>query len=166
MASPLWITYNIFEPPPGVHELVTHKEALAINQDALGEMAVRIDGSRNSGGLKPRLPATCGLAAVWPNGEQLARRLTNGDFAVLVFNRLATNLTITLNFNDIGDTTVTCFSVRDVWEMKDIGVVADSIAMPHVAPHDSRFLRLTPANHTRCATIPSVRSVLLPTPAQ
>ena len=61
MASPLWITYDIFRPPPGIHEIVTNPEAIAINQDSLGKMAVRVDGASSSpGGLKTRLPGTCG----------------------------------------------------------------------------------------------------------
>ena len=149
MASPLWITYDIFAPPAGIHDIVTNTEALAINQDSLGEVAVRIDGgSRSPGGLTNRLPGTCGLGAVWPNGEHLARPLANGDTAVLVFNRLATRLDITLHFQDIGDTTVSCFHVRDVWARADLGVHAGTFAAPGVPSHGSRLLRLTPANHS------------------
>ena len=39
MASPLWITYDIFKPPPGIHEIVTNAEAIAIDQDALGQVS-------------------------------------------------------------------------------------------------------------------------------
>ena len=114
-------------------------------------MAVRIDGSsRSPAGLNPRLPATCGLEAIWPNGEHLARPLANGDTAVLVFNRLATDLTITLNFEDIGDTTVSCFHVRDVWARADLGVHTGTFVAPSVPMHGSRFLRLKPANHSLC----------------
>ena len=121
---------------------------------ALGQMAVRIDGSsRSPAGLKPRLPATCGLEAIWPNGEHLARPLANGDTAVLVFNRLATDLTITLNFEDIGDTTVSCFHVRDVWARADLGVHTSTFVAPSVPMHGSRFLRLKPANHSLCGSI-------------
>ena len=160
MASPLWLTYDIFDKAAAnyaaVLALVTNAEAIAINQDARGEMAVRVDGdSRSVAGLLPRLPATCGAANVWPNGEQLARPLANGDFAVLAFNRLAAvNLTITIDFRDIGDTTVTCFAVRDVWARRDLGVVADRFEAGHVPPHGSRFLRLTPAHYTLCDGLP------------
>ena len=151
MASPLWITYDIFNPPPGIHEIVTNPEALAINQDRLGKMAVRVDGAAASPrGLTRRLPATCGLQAIWPNGEHLAKPLENGDWAVLVFNRLLSNLSITLDFADIGDTTVVCFHVRDVWARADLGVHSASFVASNVPPHGNRFLRLTPANHSLC----------------
>ena len=156
MASPLWITYDIFNPLPGITEIVTNLEAIAINQDRLGQMAVRIDGaSRSPGGLTRRLPATCGLEAAYPNGEQLARPLANGDTAVLVFNRLSSNLTITLDFEDIGDTTTSCFHVRDVVARADLGVHRTSFVATSVPAHGNRFLRLTPANHSLCDTCDS-----------
>ncbi len=69
-------------------------------------MATRIDGASHSGhGLSNRIPLVCEGATAWPNGEQLARQLSNGDWAVLLFNRLNTSLTLTLTFTDIGDTT-------------------------------------------------------------
>jgi len=153
MASPLWITHDIFKPPKGVTELVTNPEAISINQDTLGQIGVRIDGSSKSDvGMVPRLPATCGLESIYPNGEHLARPLANGDWAVLLFNRLPSNLTITLDFQDIGDTTISCFHVRDVWTQSDLGVYTGSFKAADVAPHGNRFLRLALANHTLCYT--------------
>ena len=154
MASPLWITYDIFNPPVGIHEIVTNPEAIAIDQDRLGRMAVRIDGSSQSPrGLSRRLPAACGLESIWPNGEQLARPLAGGDTAVLLFNRLLSNLTITLRFEDIGDTREQCFHVRDIWARRNLGVHVGSFTALSVPPHGNRFLRLTPAsNHSFCAS--------------
>jgi hypothetical protein len=69
-------------------------------------MATRIDGASHSGvGLANRIPLVSEGAKAWPNGEQLARPLSNGDWAILLFNRLNTSLRITLDFTDIGDTT-------------------------------------------------------------
>jgi hypothetical protein len=152
MASPLWITYDILSgAKPAIHAIVTNPEAIAIDQDSAGQMAVRIDGASTSpSGLNHRLPGTCGVEAIWPNGEHLARPLANGDTAVLVFNRLAANLTITLNFEDIGDTTVTCFHVRDIWARADLGLHSGRFVAADVPPHGSRFLRLAPANHSLC----------------
>jgi hypothetical protein len=64
---------------------------------------------------------------------------------VLLFNRLPSNLTITLNFRDIGDTSVSCFRVRDVWGGADLGMHGGSFEAVGVVLHGSRFLRLTPA---------------------
>lgn len=62
---------------------------------------------------------------MYPNGEHFARPLANGDWAVLLLNRLPRNLSLTLLFTDIGDTTGTCFGVRDVWAQKDLGPFAN-----------------------------------------
>ena len=32
MTSPLWLTHNIFDPPEGVHAIVTNRDAIAISQ--------------------------------------------------------------------------------------------------------------------------------------
>ena len=163
MSSPLWITFDIFNPPAGIHEIVANPEAIAINQDKLGQMAVRIDGASSSPfGLKARLPATCGLEAIWPNGEQLARPLHNGDTAVVLFNRLQSNLTITLQFEDIGDTMMSCFHVRDVWARADLGVHVDKFVANAVPSHGSRFLRLTPSNISVCQLPPCDNSTAAP----
>jgi len=149
MTSPLWLTHDIFNPPPGITALVSNKDAIAISQDPLGAMAVRIDGSANSGaGLRPRLPGYCEAEDIWPNGEQLAKPLANGDTAVLLFNRLERNVSISLNFEDIGDTTQRCFIVRDVWSGRNLGMLLGQFIAEDIPPHGDRFLRLTPCNAT------------------
>lgn len=154
MASPLWITYDIFNPPPGIHAIVTHPEAIAINQDSLGQMAVRIDGNIDSPqSYGRRIPGECSLRSIWPNGEQVARPLANGDFAVVLFNRLDSNLTITLDVQDVGDSTVQCFFVRNVWKRIDLGFFSVFEAQ-NVPSHGNVFLRLTPANATSCGSSP------------
>ena len=88
MASPLILNHNIFPGPkavdPAVTEIITNKEVIAINQDALGKSAVRIDGSATWDRLLHRTPMQ---PAAWRNGEQLEKPLANGDIAVLLFNR-------------------------------------------------------------------------------
>ena len=151
MASPLWITHNIFQAnitgrdgrSYNVNDIVAHDEALAINQDSKGEMATRIDGASHSGhGLANRIPLVCEGAAAWPNGEQLARPLSNGDWALLLFNRLNSSLTMTHTFTDIGDTTQTSFAVRDVWARKSLGNFTNTFVARDVPPHGNVFLRL------------------------
>eukprot|EP00038_Savillea_parva_P011640 m.199004 g.199004 ORF g.199004 m.199004 type:complete len:525 (-) comp20636_c0_seq1:131-1705(-) len=151
MASPLWLTYDILHPPPNILPLVTNPEAIAINQDALGTMATRIDGAASSpSGLINRLPATCTLETLYPNGEHFARPLSNGDWGVVLLNRLTVNKTLVLHFVDIGDTTVTCFRVRDVWLRQDLGTFVSNYTASGVPSHGHRFLRLTPANQSAC----------------
>ena len=155
MSSPLWITYNIFNHTLAsrMNSIVMNREAIAINQDPLGKSATRIDGaSQSPRGLDPRLPGTCGLEAIYHNGEHFGKPLANGDWAVLLFNRMESNLTIALNFVDIGDTTTTCFTIRDVWAKNDLGFAKNTFVAQNVPAHGNRFLRLTPAmNDTKCA---------------
>lgn len=61
-----------------------------------------------------------------------------------MFNRMNKTLTITLEFEDIGDTSVTNFHVRDIWARKDLGNFSGSFTALDVTPHGDVFLRLTP----------------------
>lgn len=146
MASPLIINYNIFAPDrgtvdPEVVKIVMHDEAIAINQDPLGKSAVRIDGAHSwgtlAGGRLPLDPNT------WWNGEQLAKPLANGDWAVLLFNRLNTTIDITLQLVDVGNTSQLCWHVRDIWNRTDLGRFNGTFVARTVPAHGNRFLRLS-----------------------
>ena len=60
MSSPLILNHNIVPGQgavdPRVTEIITNKEAIAINQDLLGKSAVRIDGSATWSRLLHRTP--------------------------------------------------------------------------------------------------------------
>lgn len=145
MASPLILNHNIFPGPkavdPAVTEIITNKEVIAINQDALGKSAVRIDGSATWARLLHRTPMQ---SNAWSNGEQLEKPLANGDIAVLLFNRLNTTMDITLNFEDVNDTSRRCWGgVRDLWQSKELGPQKDHFVAQAVPPHGCRFLRLS-----------------------
>lgn len=108
-------------------------------------MATRIDGSMVHGTSPatqiPRLPHAAGL---YTYGEQLAKPLENGDWAVLLLNRRNTTTQITLNFLDLADTTCSCFTVRDVLSHTDLGVKQGVFDGGLVPAHGCRFLRLSP----------------------
>lgn len=76
-------------------------------------------------------------------GEQLEKPLANGDIAVLLFNRLNSTLDITLNFEDVNDTSKRCWHVRDLWQGADLGRQNGSFVAKQVPPHGCRFLRLS-----------------------
>ena len=119
-----------------------HDEAIAINQDPLGKSAVRIDGARRWSALLQghRLPMD---PLTWANGETLAKPLANGDWAVLLFNRLNTTIDITLAFGDVGNTSQLCWHVRDIWGRADLGRRSGEFVASGVPPHGNRFLRLS-----------------------
>jgi hypothetical protein len=110
-------------------------------------MATRIDGSMVHGTSPatqiPRLPYAAGTYAY---GEQLAKPLAgeSGEWAVLLLNRRNTTTQIALNFLDVGDTSVRCFSIRDLWTHAQLGVYELVFDAGLIPPHGCRMLRLTP----------------------
>jgi hypothetical protein len=101
---------------------------------------VRIDGARGWSSLLHRLPLA---ADTWANGVQLAKPLANGDVAVLLFNRANTTRTITLDFVDVGNTSLASWAVRDVWDRANLGRFNGTYEAKDVPPHGNRFLRLS-----------------------
>ena len=79
----------------------------------------------------------------WRNGEQLAKPLANGDWAVLLFNRLTTTINITLQLVDIGNTSQLCWHIRDIWKRADLGRFNRTFVARGVPSHGNRFLRLS-----------------------
>jgi hypothetical protein len=86
------------------------------------------------------------------NGEQLEKPLANGDLAILLFNRLNSTIDITLNFEDVNDTSKRCWNVRDLWQGSDLGRMRDTFVAAGVPPHGCRLLRLS--NGSVCAPPP------------
>ena len=146
--------------------IISNQEVLAVAKDPLGAMATRIDGSMVHGKSPatqiPRLPYAAGS---YTYGEQLAKPLAaaaaggdsgkgagaaggigggEGAWAVLLLNRLNTTTQIVLNFLDVGDTSVRCFSVRDLWSHEDLGVYELTFDGGLIAPHACRMLKLVP----------------------
>eukprot|EP00038_Savillea_parva_P011759 m.199898 g.199898 ORF g.199898 m.199898 type:complete len:546 (-) comp20901_c0_seq1:247-1884(-) len=146
MASPLILNHNIFPGPhavdPNITKLIMNKDAIGINQDPLGKSAVRIDGARTWTSVMHRLPLN-NPETMWRNGEQLAKPLANGDVAVLLFNRLNDTMDLVLNFEDVGNTSLRCWDVYDIWTGQDLGRYNMTFNATAVASHASRFLRLS-----------------------
>ena len=145
----------------------SNEEVLAIAKDPLGAMATRIDGSMVHGTSPAaqiqRLPYAAGS---YTYGEQLAKPLAaaaaaaaadgddssegggvggvGGEWAVLLLNRLNTTTQIVLNFLDVGDTSVRCFNVRDLWSHEELGVHELTFDGGLIQGHGCRMLRLAP----------------------
>merc|ERR1712039_126633 len=85
---------------------VANKEAIAINQDALGVQARRVN--------------VTGQLEVWVGP------LTGGRFAAALFNRSPQGAQITLNWNALNATDTAKFAVRDIWAAKDVGTFSKS----------------------------------------
>jgi alpha-galactosidase len=121
LSAPLLIGCDLEKLDAFTLSLLSNDEVLAVDQDALGKQAVRVAGENDL--------------------DVFAKPLENGSLAVGLFNRGATNATVTANFSDLkisGKQTV-----RDLWRQKDIGVFTDKFEVP-VASHGVVLVRLIP----------------------
>jgi alpha-galactosidase len=84
---------------PAIHEILTNREVIAIDQDPAGHQAKR----------------------VWQSGQQevWSRQLANGDTAVAVFNRAPADARVTFRWADAGVAgTPSC--IRDLWRHSEV----------------------------------------------
>lgn len=121
-SSPLMVGGNLPDLDVSTLALLTNKEALAIDQDALGKPAACV--------MKTN-PA----ASIW------VRDLSQGYKAIGMFNRGNAATSITWNGADIGLTAR--YAARDIWRGKDIGVMEGGQKWA-VPPHGSILLKLQP----------------------
>ena len=101
LAAPLIAGNDLRSMTPEIKEILTNKEVIAINQDALGR-----EGSR-----------------VWKDGDRevWSKQLKDGSRAVVLLNRGATVSEITVPWEAIGYPANISASVRDLWAHKDLG---------------------------------------------
>ena len=118
-SSPLMLGCNLPDLDDWTLALLTDDEVLAIDQDASGRAAKRV---AQGGGLE-----------VW------VKDLKNGSKAVGLFNRSDADAQISAKWSDMGLSGEQ--RVRDLWEHKDLGVMADQIILP-VPKHGAILLRL------------------------
>ena len=120
-SSPLILGCNLPDLDDWTLSLLTNDEVLAIDQDALGLAAKRVS---QKDGLE-----------VW------VKNLKDGSKAIGLFNRSDADTQVTAKWSDIGLTGQQ--KVRDVWEHKDLDVVADQITLP-VPKHGVVLLQAVP----------------------
>jgi alpha-galactosidase len=101
LAAPLIAGNDLQHMRPEIHDILTNKEVIAVNQDALGREGERVV---KNGDLE-----------VW------SKQLKDGSRAVILLNRGASEQQITANWEDIGYPSSVSASVRDLWQHKDLG---------------------------------------------
>jgi alpha-galactosidase len=106
MKAPLILGNDIPHELSAAFGVISNKEAIAINQDALGIQARRV---RVTGQLE-----------VWVGP------LTNGRFAAALFNRSPKSDKITLDWSALNATETAEFAIRDIWAAKDMGSFSKS----------------------------------------
>ncbi len=102
LASPLLAGNDLRTMTPSIHDILTNREVIAIDQDPLAKQATRIVGADST-------------HEVW------SRPLADGGYAIAAFNRDATDKPMTVDFGAIG-IDMRGRKVRDLWAHKDVAV--------------------------------------------
>ena len=103
--------------------ILTNREVIAVDQDPLGKQGKRVTAKGTT-------------AQVW------VRQLEDG-WAVALLNEADKAQKITVTFSDF--TTQNKFSIRDLWEGKDLGTYTKSFTPGEVKAHDTLIYKLKAA---------------------
>jgi alpha-galactosidase len=123
LAAPLLAGNDLRDMRPEIHDILTNKEVIAVDQDAAGR-----EGER-----------------VWKNGdlEVWSKQLGDGSRAVILFNRGGSEKEITARWQDIGYPEHVTASVRDLWQHKDLGKMTGKFSAP-VPSHGVVMITIKP----------------------
>jgi alpha-galactosidase len=101
LAAPLMAGNDIRSMSGEIHDILTNKEVIAIDQDPLGVQGHRV---KRDGGME-----------VW------SKQMSDGSRAVALLNRGASEAEIHFSWTDIGYPQELSASLRDLWAHKDLG---------------------------------------------
>jgi len=123
MAAPLIAGNDLRSMTPEIHDILTNKEVIAIDQDPLGRQGRR----------------------VWKDGdlELWSKQLQDGSRAVILLNRGASSRDITASWEQIGYPGHLSAAVRDLWAHKDLGKFTGKFSAP-VESHGVVMLTIRP----------------------
>ncbi len=122
-AAPLMAGNDLKAMTAEVREVLTNREAIAVDQDPLGMQGrkVRDDGPRE----------------VW------LKPLADGARAVILWNRGTEASTFAVEWQDVGLSPGTSAVVRDLWKKEDVATVKGRFEAT-VGSHDVAFLKISP----------------------
>jgi alpha-galactosidase len=123
MAAPLIAGNDIANMKPEIHDILTNKDVIAVDQDALGKQGKRIRHENDQ--------------------DVFVKPLDGGGVAVLLLNRGAAEQTISVTWEQLGLAANQSFNGRDLWEHKDLGRLATQFSAP-VASHGVAMITLKP----------------------
>jgi len=123
LAAPLIAGNDLRSMRPEIHDILTNKEVIAVDQDALGREGERV--------------AKNGDLEVW------AKQLKDGNRAVVLLNRGGSEQEISARWEDLGYTNTVSASVRDLWQHKDLGKFTGKFSA-RVASHGVVMVIVTP----------------------
>ena len=101
LAAPLIAGNDLRDMKPEIHDILTNKEVIAVNQDPLGSEGRRVT---KDGDLE-----------VW------AKQMQDGSRTVVLLNRRSRKKQIGFSWEDLGYPSHLSASVRDLWKAKDLG---------------------------------------------
>jgi alpha-galactosidase len=146
LAAPLLTGTDLRKVKPEIVEILTNKEAIAVNQDPLGIQGAKVS---SAGGLE-----------VW------AKPLQDRSQAVVLLNRWAAPAKVTAKWARLGWPAGASAQVRDLWTHKDLGASKDEFAV-EVPSHGVAMIKATPQNLPAGNLAPTVSLVAEhPTPAR
>ena len=123
LAAPLIAGNDLRSMRPEIHDILTNKEVIAINQDALGRQGTRV--------------AKNGDVEVW------SKPLQDGSRAVVLLNRGSNEQQITVDWESLGYPMHLSASVRDLWQHKDLGKFTGKFSA-QVASHGVVMITVRP----------------------
>lgn len=123
LAAPLIAGNDLRDMKPEIHEILTRKEVIAVDQDPAGNQGRRV---RKNGDLE-----------VW------SKMLQDGSRAVVLLNRGTEDSLITASWEDLGYPAHLSAKVRDLWEGKDLGEQKGKFSAT-VAPHSVVMVTIRP----------------------
>jgi alpha-galactosidase len=123
LAAPLIAGNDLRNMRPEIHDILTNKEVIAVDQDPLGREGERV--------------AKDGDLEVW------AKQLKDGSRAVILLNRGESQQEITVNWQELGYPEHLAASVRDLWQHKDLGKLMGKFTAP-VEPHGIVMITVRP----------------------
>jgi alpha-galactosidase len=123
LAAPLAAGNDLRTMSPEIHDTLTNKEVIAVDQDPLGIQGRRV---RRDGALD-----------VW------VKQLKDGSRAVVLLNRGTAGQTMTVDWEDLGYPAHLGAVVRDLWSHQDLGKFTGKFSAP-VASHGVVMVTVKP----------------------
>jgi alpha-galactosidase len=123
LAAPLIAGNDLRNMQPVIHDILTNKEVIEVDQDPLGQQGRR----------------------VWKDGdlEVWAKQMKDGGRAVILLNRSDAVREIYAKWEDIGYPAHVSATVRDLWQHRDLGKFTGKFSAS-VASHGVVMLRVNP----------------------
>lgn len=110
LAAPLIAGNDLRNMSPEVHDILTNKEVIAVDQDQLGREGRRVAKDED--------------LEVW------AKQMQDGSRAVILLNRGSSSHEISVRWEDIGYPSHLSAAVRDLWAHKDLGKFTGKFSAP------------------------------------